>query len=377
MADLHFKANLLPSATNTYSLGSSDLKWKNIYATTFTGALTGDVTGNATTATAATKLGTSNVGNLYTPIYLNAGVPTVTSGYTIEYIVGTQTAATNAWKGVTKDTALYVGKMIAYKLPVAGNSSAATLTLTLAGGSTTSAIAIKRKGTGNVTTHYSAGEVIFMAYDGTYWQVNADYYSDSTGLYIYSNGFRLTAGATNKVWKYSLFARLADGTYESFTTSSGTGTSKAKNTHGFIPDGKIYWNSANTDYSGVTNISAYEQYHSIDYRYTFNISTTGIPASAYTYVKWTYDPTDGLLYLADNWFATALPTSADGFIYQRIGSNYYASADYRGSLLLNNPYYVYRDGGIKSWTPSSQLIKYGSTLPTSGDFVGQVFILTA
>lgn len=40
--------NVLPSANNTYNLGSSSLKWANIYATTFTG--------NATSATSATKV---------------------------------------------------------------------------------------------------------------------------------------------------------------------------------------------------------------------------------------------------------------------------------------------------------------------------------
>ena len=47
-----------------------------------TGGFTGDLAGNATTATTATKLGTSTVGGTTTPIYLDAGVPTALS-YTI------------------------------------------------------------------------------------------------------------------------------------------------------------------------------------------------------------------------------------------------------------------------------------------------------
>lgn len=39
--------NITPGIHNTYSLGSSSLKWENIYATTFTGALSG----NASSAT--------------------------------------------------------------------------------------------------------------------------------------------------------------------------------------------------------------------------------------------------------------------------------------------------------------------------------------
>lgn len=49
-----------------------------VYATTFTGNLSG----NASTATTATKLGTSTVGGTTTPIYLNNGVPTALS-YTL------------------------------------------------------------------------------------------------------------------------------------------------------------------------------------------------------------------------------------------------------------------------------------------------------
>lgn len=46
------------------------------------GKLQADITGNAATATTATKLGTSTVGGTTTPIYLNAGTPTAL-GYTI------------------------------------------------------------------------------------------------------------------------------------------------------------------------------------------------------------------------------------------------------------------------------------------------------
>lgn len=46
-----------------------------LVATKFTGALNG----NATTATTATKLGTSTIGSAYRPIYLNSGTPTASS----------------------------------------------------------------------------------------------------------------------------------------------------------------------------------------------------------------------------------------------------------------------------------------------------------
>ena len=191
-------------------------------------------------------------------------------------------------------------------------------------------------------------------------QEAGDANTNDTAYYILTNSFRGVAGSTYKVWRYSLFARLPDGTYESFTNTYGEAATKTKNPHGFLPDGKIYWNSNSSDYTGVFGISAYEQYHSINYRYTFNFSGNGIPASANTYIKWTYNTVDGLLYLADEWFATALPSTEDGFIYQRVGSNYYNSADYRGSLLLNNPYYIYTSDGIKTWTPQNFIITGGT-----------------
>lgn len=69
---------IAPSANNTYTLGTSSLKWSNVYATTFTGNLTGNVTGslsgNATTATTANRLNkTLNLtGNVTGSVNLNA-----------------------------------------------------------------------------------------------------------------------------------------------------------------------------------------------------------------------------------------------------------------------------------------------------------------
>ena len=45
--------NIVPSATNSYTLGASNAKWSYVYATKFVGNLTGNVEGNATSATNA------------------------------------------------------------------------------------------------------------------------------------------------------------------------------------------------------------------------------------------------------------------------------------------------------------------------------------
>lgn len=95
----------------------------------------------------------------------------------IEYIVGTQTGATNIWTGVTTDNALYTGKIIAYKLPYEGTASAASLTLTYASGGSTSAIPLRRQDAA-VTRHYPAESIIFLVYDGSYWRTDGDYNSE-------------------------------------------------------------------------------------------------------------------------------------------------------------------------------------------------------
>lgn len=194
--------------------------------------------------------------------------------------------------------------------------------------------------------------------------------NDSYGYYILSNGFKGKAGS-NKVYRYCLFARTGDGSYESFVMQDNTrATTKTANPHGFIPDKKIYWNSNNTTYNeGTLNISAYEQYHAIDYLYSFNFDNTFLSDYCETYVVYTYNAEDGLLYLdTTQWLASALPTTADNKIYQRIGSKYYTGTSnyYQGSLLLDNPYYEYRDGAIHEWFPTVQHAITANSIPLSG-----------
>lgn len=135
-------------------------------------------TNGVITATA----GSSTYGTLHNPVYINAGAFTQTSGNTVEFIRSTQTASTASWKGNTTDTALYDGKMIVYRLGYAGTSTGATLTLTFPDGTNSGAKNIYRYGsTTAITTHYAAGSMIFLIYDGVNgrWNSSAWYYSDS------------------------------------------------------------------------------------------------------------------------------------------------------------------------------------------------------
>lgn len=81
-----------------------------------------------------------------------------------DYIIGTQTAATNVWTGVASFASLHDGQEITYWLPWNGNSNGATLNLTLSGGNTTGAKNVYYGGTTRVSYHYPAGSIIRMVY---------------------------------------------------------------------------------------------------------------------------------------------------------------------------------------------------------------------
>ena len=120
-------AGITKIGSGTVNIGSSSTPINNIYATTFTGSLSG----NATTATTATKLGTDDVGNNMTPMYLTDGVPTAMS-YTIQKSVPanaiftdtvyTLPNASDATLGGIKTGFTTTGKRYAIKVDSNGNA---------------------------------------------------------------------------------------------------------------------------------------------------------------------------------------------------------------------------------------------------------------
>lgn len=120
MANMTFKANLLPDNTGTQKeLGSSTAKW-NIY---------GDLNGNATTAT---KLGTANIGSSMQPIYLSSGAPTACT-------IPSSGAWWSAVPQILSDGVMEVGKYIDFHTTSNGTTNydvritAATTGLTISG----------------------------------------------------------------------------------------------------------------------------------------------------------------------------------------------------------------------------------------------------
>ena len=127
----------------------------NPYATAPTPDLSSDTNHIATTEWVNTKLDDYEVDLSNKP-------------RTIEFIAGTQTAATPSFTGVSGDSALYDGKIIAYYLPFAGTSAGDTLELTLSNNTTTGAKPVwYRNQVTRLTTHYPANAIILMVYDVT------------------------------------------------------------------------------------------------------------------------------------------------------------------------------------------------------------------
>ena len=294
----------------------------------------------------------------------------------VYYVKGTQTAATGSWTGVIPIPVLYDGLTIMYYLPYAGSGNA-TLNLTLSNGTTTGAINCYYSTT-RLSTHYAKGSNIVMTYhpagsisvDGTdttddRWIANANYDTNDGQYYDRYTNYRTVAGA-NKVFPYTIVCRLPDGRWESIVTSASTGTSKSRNTHGFL-FGEIAVMYANATYAENAEIgtsSIWDRYGNlIDHRYSFNTAnnaTNGLTAIKPVYLVGSLGA-DGLYYLANPWWTQTLPSTADGKIYTHLGEAY---DYYRMTFNGTGRSYVYTNGHLREFGQDAATIG-GKDLPTS------------
>lgn len=293
------------------------------------------------------------------------------SGKSIEYIIGTQTAATGSWAGITKDSELVAGKTIAYKLPYAGSGNASlTLTFTnpAVGDPANSGAIPVYINTSRTTTHYGAGSVVMMTYDGTNWRTT-DYWNanDTTTTYArFANG---AFAPITSLYRYQLLLSHPTDSSKVIpanTTSNTTGTTKATiTTESFNPFDYIYYYNTTGTVSANTNISvSYVWYGhpAIDLRYSFNTGSTLVAnKDIYLVAKLQSDGTAKLRNpgaTGANASAQAtgddagpvtqiLPSTEDGYIYIKIGHAY---DTYRMVLTFNHPIYVFKDGGIRPYS---------------------------
>ena len=217
----------------------------------------------------------------------------------VEYVVGTQTEVTGTWTGVTREVALTAGKTIAYKLPFAGSGNA-SLKLALADGSETDLIPVYLNTT-RVTTHFGAGSVINMTYDGESWRASS---IPNTNTNYYDRRLHNTAiKAAAAVTKAHLIAGTADG-----------------------------YATAKTAYEAMPDV---------------NFSTTGtIESGTAAKILWLKGAVEGNTFTiaASNWLTTVVPTEEDGMYYIPLGVMSSATAGY---FATSDRLYAFVDGAFQ------------------------------
>ena len=247
----------------------------------------------------------------------------------IEYINGTQTAATGSWTGVTKDSSLYTGKTIAYRLPYAGSGNA-SLNLTLAGGTTTGAKAVYSMTT-RVTTHYPAGSVIHMTYDGSNWRTTGWYNTNNYDRLLHNNYILCkTAITANKI-----SAGASDGYFNLAASTAFDMTYPL-----VLPTGAV---AANAQFT------AYESYPSVNPNTTATVQ--GAAVNKMVFLKGTISGTT-FTTASSNWITCTVPTSADGFYYMPLGR---MSNDATTKMFFNpsNTLFAYINGAFRKVEPAA------------------------
>lgn len=249
----------------------------------------------------------------------------------VEYIVGTQTAATGSWKGVTTDSTLKTGKTIAYKLPYAGSGNA-SLTLTLAGGTTTAAIPVYLSNT-RVTTQFPVQSVIQMTYDGSNWRVTAipdSNYYDRTRV---NNAFTAVSAITAN--------RLICGT-DSGYQHIAAGVS--------FDIGHPILYAVSAIAANATGTNNYLAYPSV------NASTSGTiesgAAKKTLYLKGTVSASTFTV-ASSPFMTTVIPTTENGFFYISLGVMYSTTQIYFES---SNRLYAYVNGSFQAVDVAGQIL---------------------
>lgn len=268
-------------------------------------------------------------------------------------VIGTQTATTASWTGEIDLPALYDGLTIAYYLPRTSANNV-TLNLTLNNNTITGAIPVYVTSTTRMTTHYGAGSTIILTYwsagsilvNGTATTENrwthGDYWNSNT---IGEYGGVCYAGPKGMA-RYSLIMRIPPygeklDRWESFVLTSTTGTSKTKNTSGFMLDSPILYQSGGTydEDENCASSASWITIPTVDTRYSFNVSSSWSQPGRPLFIVGTIE--NDLFYLANQWWSDHYPTTNDGLYYRYIGQ---MTNHYQFVLHSNQPYFYYNNG---------------------------------
>ena len=279
----------------------------------------------------------------------------------IEYIVGTQTASTGAWTGVTKDTALYAGKVIIYKLPYAGSGNA-TLNLTFPNGTKSGAKNIYRYSSTRLTTQYAANYYIPLVFNGTYWFAFADYDTNYYDRIRFSNAIATASGAVQAV----CFVGTSDGV--NFKQLSDGAT--------FNINYPVYYNSSAVADGAAMSTGLYFALGSINLQTIVGDTNKTFDEKANLYLKGTLS--GNIFTVHSDIITTTEPTAADNFVYMRVGRTYSTYQAY--VAVFCNELFAYKDGAFKKFDPFAESyslptasastkggVKVGNGLTMSGD----------
>ena len=265
----------------------------------------------------------------------------------IEYIKGTQTAATGSWTGKTRATELTNGQLILYWLPYNGSGNA-TLNLTLAGGSTTGAKPIYRYGTTYVTTQYTANSRVFLVYDATIdaWYVQGDYGS--------------TTDTYNRTrWQNSIYA-INDIPAARICVGSHLGYKVAANGVVFNLAYPILYNATEID-ATKTGTNMYLAYPSVNFSSTHSIASGA--AQRAIYLVGTLQGSN--FTINSTVFTTVVPSSEDGLYYIPLGIMTSATVGY---FYPRPDVYAYKNGAFSQVPSVNYLPKTaGSDNALTGD----------
>lgn len=307
-----------------------------------------------------------------------------------EVIVGTQTASTGSWTGKSNTIyALYNGLQIRYYLPWAGSGNA-QLNLTLADNTTTGNIPIYYRNNDRLTTHYSKGSVITLTYfaagaikiDGTAtsdarW-ICDPMYPDGNEYAAVEQSYSQPSSGTNGVMQYSLFARTGENKYDSFTTTGGTGTSKAKTTLAYDIT-KIYYANRGSNLAANTAFGTWQfrqAHRNVDLRYSLNITTTTLTQNKPIYIVFNEQSVNGMHTLADTWWSQTLPSEEDGLIYVQVGFVRANSSQYYTDLPIINQAFIYKQGAIRLYSDIGNLEVSGRMTMNNGKPINQILVGT-
>lgn len=262
----------------------------------------------------------------------------------VEFIVGTQTAATGSWTGKTNRAALFDGMQIKYFLPYAGSGNA-TLNLTLSGGSTTGAKPIYRWGTTSATTHFKANSVVDLTYStkavgtGT-WYVSSQYDDGNTYDRNYLTAATVKCGST-AIASGNIIVGDSTGLYKHLKLGTAFDI-----TYPILFANAAIAANANSGGSNYTNIP-------------FTVTTTQSITLTFPAAVYIKGQLSGTLFtpVSTTPLTQTRPTTDDGYEYIYLGQAYSASTMY---LMDNNPIFAHRNGVWRELTGDHTSVAAGN-----------------